>query len=101
LDIREISRIFAGEESYKTRKDMEATTTKHATQPGEFTVRISDISQFRHFKKAISMMRGVEQVKLPRRKQLTGYEQARRDVAEGRILSYDSLDDFIREIENG
>ena len=46
-------------------------------------------------------MRGVEQVKLPRRKQLTGYEQARRDVAEGRILSYDSLDDFIREIENG
>jgi hypothetical protein len=93
-------RIFA-QETIKIAKDMEATTTKHATQPGEFTVRISDISQFRHFKKAISMMRGVEQVKLPRRKQLTGYEQARRDVAEGRILSYDSLDDFIREIENG
>ena len=66
---------------------MEATTTKHATQPGEFTVRISDISQFRHFKKAISMMRGVEQVKLPRRKQLTGYEQAHRFSSRATSLS--------------
>lgn len=31
----------------------------------------------------------------------SGCEQARLDVKEGRVLSYDSLDDFINEIENG
>ena len=34
-------------------------------------------------------------------KRLTGYEQARLDVEQGRICRYDSLDDFIKEIENG
>ena len=50
---------------------------------------------------AISLLRGVTKVTVPRRKRLTGYEQARLDVAEGRICRYNSLDDFIEEIENG
>ena len=55
----------------------------------------------RDIKKAISMVRGVTKVSVPRNKRLTGYEMARRDVEQGRICRYDSLDDFIKEIENG
>lgn len=42
---------------------------------------------------------GVLNVSIPSRKKLTGYEQTRLDVEEGRICSYDSLDDFIKEID--
>ena len=69
-------------------------------QPGRLTVDFEDISMLRDIKKAISMVRGVTKVSIPRPR-LTGYEQARRDVEQGRICRYDSLDDFIKEIENG
>lgn len=77
------------------------TTSTVKSQPGVFVVSFEDISMARDIRKAISMLRGVTKVRLPRRKRLTGYEQARLDVEEGRICSYNSLDDFIKEIENG
>ncbi|MCR5710839.1 MAG: hypothetical protein K6G46_00070 [Prevotella sp.] len=78
-----------------------ATMTAIPTQPGRLTVDFEDISMLRDIKKAISMLRGVTKVSVPHSKRLTGYEIARRDVEQGRICKYDSLDDFIKEIENG
>ena len=78
-----------------------ATITATTPQPGSLTVDFEDISMLKDIKKAISMVRGVTKVRIPRHKKLTGYEQARLDVEKGRICKYDSLDDFIKEIENG
>ena len=80
---------------------MNTMTMPTTMRPSTLSVDIEDVSMIRDIKKAISMVRGVTKVSVPRRKRLTGYEQARRDVEEGRICSYDSLDDFIKEIENG
>jgi len=77
------------------------TTKATYPQSGVLTVNFKDVSMLKDIKKAISMVRGVTKVSVPRRKRLTGYEQARLDVKEGRVCSYDSLDDFIKEIENG
>ena len=79
---------------------MATAITAIPQQPGRLTVDFEDISMLRDIKKAISMVRGVTKVSVPRRKKLTGYEQARLDVEQGRICKYDSLDDFIKEIEN-
>jgi len=68
---------------------------------GVLNVTYSDEAMLKDIRKAIGMVKGVVKVSLPRRKRLTGYEQARLDVKEGRVLSYDSLDDFIKEIEHG
>ena len=76
-------------------------TTVSVPQGGILNVTYSDEALLKDIKKAISMVKGVVKVSQPRRKQLSGYEQARLDVKEGRVLSYDSLDDFIKEIENG
>ena len=85
--------------AHNNKMTMETTSTVKS-QPGVFVVDFEDISMARDIRKAISMLRGVTKVRLPRRKRLTGYEQARLDVEEGRICSYNSLDDFIKEIEN-
>jgi hypothetical protein len=85
----------------KNGSNMNMMTTPTTMRPSTLTVDIEDVSMMRDIKKAISMVRGVKKVSMPRRKRLTGYEQARLDVEEGRICSYDSLDDFIKEIENG
>ena len=78
-----------------------ATVTTIPTRPGRLTVDFEDVSMLRDIKKAISMLRGVTKVSISHSKRRTGYEQARLDVEQGRICKYDSLDDFIKEIENG
>ena len=49
-------------------------------------------------KKAIGMMRGVTKITIPRRR-VTSYERSLRDLDEGRVYKYDSLEDLIKEIE--
>ena len=77
---------------------MEARTTTYP-QDGTLLVRISDMSMLKDIKKAISMVKGVEKVTLPRRKRMSSYERSLRDLDEGRVYEYDSLDDLIKEIE--
>ena len=50
-------------------------------------------------KKAISMVKGVGKITLPRGKRLSSYERSLRDLDEGRVFEYNSLDDLIKEIE--
>ena len=62
-------------------------------------VSISDMSMLKDIKKAISMLRGVGKITVPRAKRLSSYERSLRDLDEGRVYDYDSLDDLIKEIE--
>ena len=57
------------------------------------------LSMLKDLKKAIGMMRGVTKITIPRRKRLSSYERSLRDLDEGRVYKYDSLDDLIKEIE--
>jgi len=65
----------------------------------QLLVEVGDASLLKDLKKAISMMRGVTKITLPRRKNLTSYERSLRDLEEGRVYEYDSLEDLKREIE--
>ncbi|MBQ3700237.1 MAG: hypothetical protein II886_10050 [Prevotella sp.] len=75
------------------------TLTAIPPQPGTLTVDIEDISMLRDIKKAISMVRGVTKVTVPRRQRMSSYERSLRDLDEGRVFEYESLDDLIKEIE--
>ena len=72
-----------------------------ATAPiqGQILVNIDDISMLKDIKKAISMLKGVGKITVPRSKRLSSYERSLRDLDEGRVYEYDSLDDLIKEIE--
>lgn len=72
-----------------------------ATMPVErqLIVDVEDMSLFNDIKKAISMLRGVGKVSRPRRKRLTSYELSLRELDEGKVYKYNSLEDFIKEME--
>ena len=72
------------------------TTTPTARQ---LIVEVEDVSMFKDLKKAISLMRGVKRITMPRCKRLSSYERSMRDLEEGRVFEYDSLNDLIKEIE--
>ena len=44
-------------------------------------------------------VRGVTKVTVHRRQRMSSYERSLRDLEEGRVYEYDSLDDLIKEIE--
>lgn len=74
---------------------METTATP---VPAQLIVNVEDISMVKDLKKAIRMLRGVTKVSMPRRKRLTGYEEAMRDVEEGRVYEYNSVEDFFKKM---
>lgn len=71
------------------------------SQPVVLRVSVEDMEKAREIKRALRIMRGVTKVCMPRQKRMSGIERARLDVKEGRVYHYDSLDDFIKEIEHG
>ncbi|MBP3788883.1 MAG: hypothetical protein J6I52_04600 [Prevotella sp.] len=72
-----------------------------ATVPtqGQILVNIEDMSMLKDIKRAIGLIRGVGKITVPRRKRMSSYERSLRDLDEGRVYEYDSLDDLIKEIE--
>ena len=66
---------------------------------GQILVDIEDMSMLKDIKKAISMVKGVGKITVPRRKRMSSYERSLLDLDEGRVYKYDSLDDLIKEIE--
>ena len=71
-----------------------------ATMPeqGQIIVNIEDLSLLKDIKKAISMLKGVGRITVPRRKRYSSYELSMLDLKEGRVNSYDSVDDFFQKM---
>ena len=74
-----------------------ATAVAHPVET-QILVDVEDASMLKDIKKAISLMRGVTKVSLPRRKRYSAYELSMRDLKEGRVNSYDSVDDFFQKM---
>lgn len=80
-----------------------ATVLASMPRPVTLNVSLEDVSMLRDVRKAISMLRGVTKVSLPRRKKYditktAGFREAMEDVKHGRVTHYDSLQDFYKEL---
>ena len=81
---------------FKTTRIMEARTTTYP-QEGQLLVSISDMSMLKDIKKAISMVKGVGKITIPRRKRYSAYELSLRDLDEGRVTTHASVDDYFKK----
>jgi hypothetical protein len=90
-----------------------ATTTTQAPVEAQLLVSISDLSMVNDIKKAISMLKGVTKVKKQRTKTriydpetgeymndraVRDIEQALDDAKHGRLKTYNSVDEFFKEM---
>ena len=76
-----------------------ATTVTYPKE-GQILVDVEDVSMLKDIKRAISMLKGVAKVTIHRRKRLySAYELSLRDLDEGRVYEYGSLEDLKKEIE--
>ncbi len=64
---------------------------------GQILVDIEDMSMLKDIKKAISMVKGVGKITIPRRKRMSSYERSLRDLDEGRVTTHASVDDYFKQ----
>ena len=68
-----------------------------APAEGQILVNIEDMSMLKDIKKAISMVKGVGKITIPRRKRMSSYERSLRDLDEGRVTTHASVDDYFKQ----
>ncbi len=68
------------------------------SQETQLIVSVEDTSKLREIRRAISMLKGVGRVSLPRRKRYSAYELSLRDLDEGRVNEYASVEDFFKKM---
>lgn len=61
-------------------------------------VTSDDVTVMQQVKKAIALMRGVKSISMPRKKRMSGLDQALKDVEEGRVYRAESVDDMFKQI---
>ena len=65
---------------------------------GQILVNIEDMSMLKDIKKAISLLKGVGKITVPRRRKLYSfYELSLRDLEEGRVYEAKDVDDLFRQ----
>jgi len=64
----------------------------------QILVEIEDMSLLKDIKKAISMLKGVGRITIPRRKRESAYERSLRDLDEGRVYEAKDVDDLFNQI---
>ena len=64
---------------------------------GQILVDIEDMSMLKDIKKAISMVKGVGKITIPRRKRMSSYERSLRDLDEGRVYEAKDEDDLFKQ----
>ena len=74
------------------------TTTTLPSMNNQIIVNVEDGAMVKEIKKAISLMRGVTKVSIPRRSRVSSYDLSIQDMKEGRVNSYDSVDDFFNKM---
>ena len=60
-------------------------------------VNVENASMMKDLKKAISMMRGVTKITVPRRRLTSSYERSLRDLEEGRVYEAKDVDDLFKQ----
>ena len=64
---------------------------------GQILVNIEDMTLLKDIKKAISMVKGVGKITIPRRKRYSSYELSLRDLDEGRVYEAKDVDDLFKQ----
>lgn len=63
----------------------------------EITITVEDSKVMAALRKTLSTMQGVT-VSKPKKKKMSGIEEAREDVRCGRVTTYESVDAFFKEM---
>ncbi len=62
-------------------------------------ITFDDVSVMRQVKKTLALVRGVKSITIPRKKRMCGLDLALKDVEEGRVTRWNSVEEMFKALE--
>lgn len=75
-----------------------ATTLAVQPEMNQMVITFDDVSVMQHVKKTLSLMRGVKSVTIPRKKRMCRLDRALKDVEEGRVTRWNSVEEMFEAL---
>lgn len=75
-----------------------ATTLAVQPEMNQMVITFDDVSVMQHVKKTLSLMRGVKSVTMPRKKRMCRLDRALKDVEEGRVTRWNSVEEMFEAL---
>lgn len=71
-----------------------------AIQPeaNQMVVTFDDVSVMQQVKKTLALVRGIKSISIPRKKRMCGLDRALRDVEEGRVTRWNSVEEMFEAL---
>lgn len=63
-------------------------------EANQMVVTFDDVSVMQQVKKTLALVRGVKSISMPRKKRVCGLDRALKDVEEGRVTQWNSLEEM-------
>ncbi len=81
-------------------KTIALESTTQQVQQNQIVVTLDDVSLMGSIRKAISLMRGVKSVSLPKKKRISGIERSMQEVKAGKLYEAKDLDDLFEQLNS-
>ena len=74
-----------------------------ATEPNanQMIVTFDDVSVMQQVKKILALVKGVKSISMPRKKRMCGLDRALKDVDEGRVTRWNSVEEMFEHLNKG
>lgn len=72
-----------------------------AIQPeaNQMIVTFDDVSVMKQVKKTLALVKGVKSISMPRKKRMCGLDRALKDVEEGRVTRWNSVEEMFEHLK--
>lgn len=67
----------------------------------QMIVTFDDVSVMQQVKKILALVKGVKSISMPRKKRMCGLDRALKDVDEGRVTRWNSVEEMFEHLNKG
>ena len=69
-------------------------------EANQIIVTFDDISVMQQVKKTLALIKGVKSISMPRKKRMCGLDRALKDVEEGRVTRWNSVEEMFEHLNS-
>lgn len=73
-------------------------TLKIHPEPNQMILTFDDVSVMRQVKKTLALIKGIKSISMPRKQRMSGLDRALKDVEEGRITRWNSVEEMFKHL---
>lgn len=84
--------------SFTNEKHTTMATIAIQPEANQMIITFDDVSVMHQVKKTLALVRGIKSISMPRKKRMCGLDRALKDVEEGRVTRWNSVEEMFEAL---